>query len=102
VNLQNARCNNKVIPQHILYLSKFFCQFVMCKVSWIDTLYAWALFGTGGEIHSLILWTVRAVLYCFNFLYQQGLIYHYLGSHRLAEKMLRDAARIDPNSHQTW
>jgi len=31
-----------------------------------------------------------------------GLIYHYLGSHRLAEKMLRDAARIDPNSHQTW
>jgi len=32
----------------------------------------------------------------------QGLIYHYLGSQRLAEKTLRDAAKIDPNSHQTW
>ncbi|CAK9798302.1 Tetratricopeptide repeat protein 7B [Anthophora plagiata] len=31
-----------------------------------------------------------------------GLIYHYLGSQRLAEKTLRDAAKIDPNSHQTW
>lgn len=34
--------------------------------------------------------------------YLQGLIYHYLGSQRLAEKTLRDAAKIDPNSHQTW
>ncbi|KMQ92858.1 tetratricopeptide repeat protein 7b [Lasius niger] len=32
----------------------------------------------------------------------KGLIYHYLGSQRLAEKTLRDAAKIDPNSHQTW
>ncbi|KAG8035973.1 hypothetical protein G9C98_003100 [Cotesia typhae] len=31
-----------------------------------------------------------------------GLIYHYLGCQRLAEKTLRDAAKIDPNSHQTW
>lgn len=45
---------------------------------------------------------IPAVLYGFNFLYQQGLIYHYLASHRLAEKTLRDAARIDPASHQTW
>lgn len=36
------------------------------------------------------------------YLYFQGLIYHYLGSQRLAEKTLRDAAKIDPNSHQTW
>lgn len=35
-------------------------------------------------------------------MYLQGLIYHYLGSQRLAEKTLRDAAKIDPNSHQTW
>jgi hypothetical protein len=45
---------------------------------------------------------IVSVLYCFNFMYQQGLIYHYLGSHRLAEKTLREAARIDPASHQTW
>lgn len=32
----------------------------------------------------------------------QGLIHHYLGSQRLAEKTLREAAKIDPNSHQTW
>lgn len=31
-----------------------------------------------------------------------GLIYHYLGCQRLAEKTLRDAAKIDPNSHLTW
>lgn len=31
-----------------------------------------------------------------------GMIYHYLGSQRLAEKVLRDAAQMDPTSHQTW
>lgn len=31
-----------------------------------------------------------------------GLIYHYLGSQRLAEKVLRDAAKMDPTCHQTW
>lgn len=29
-------------------------------------------------------------------------MYHYLGSHRLAEKTLRDAARIDPHAPNTW
>ena len=33
---------------------------------------------------------------------EQGLVYHYLGSHRIAEKTLRDAARIDPTAHLTW
>lgn len=41
------------------------------------------------------------ILFCISD-YSQGLIYHYLGSQRLAEKTLRDAAKIDPNSHQTW
>lgn len=31
-----------------------------------------------------------------------GLTYYYLGYNRLAEKTLRDAARIDPNSFTTW
>ncbi|KAG8276607.1 Tetratricopeptide repeat protein 7B [Homalodisca vitripennis] len=31
-----------------------------------------------------------------------GLMYHYLGSHRLAEKTLRDAAKIDPHAPTTW
>lgn len=34
--------------------------------------------------------------------FYQGLVYHYLGCQRLAEKTLRDAAKINPNSHQTW
>jgi hypothetical protein len=42
----------------------------------------------------------------FNILYFifliQGLMYHYLGSHRLAEKTLRDAAKINPYSPETW
>lgn len=29
-------------------------------------------------------------------------MYHYLGSHRLAEKTLRDAAKINPYSPETW
>lgn len=29
-------------------------------------------------------------------------MYHYLGSHRLAEKTLRDAAKINPHSPETW
>lgn len=29
-------------------------------------------------------------------------MYHYLGSHRLAEKTLRDAAKIDPHAPTTW
>lgn len=46
---------------------------------------------------------ILAVLYHIYYtLCHQGLIYHYLGSQRLAEKTLRDAARIDPTSHQTW
>lgn len=32
----------------------------------------------------------------------QGLMYHYLGSHRLAEKTLRDAAKINPYAPETW
>lgn len=32
----------------------------------------------------------------------QGLMYHYLGSHRLAEKTLRDAAKINPCAPETW
>lgn len=35
-------------------------------------------------------------------LQQLGLIYHYLGSQRVAETTLRDACKIDPTSHQTW
>ncbi|CAB0019312.1 unnamed protein product [Nesidiocoris tenuis] len=31
-----------------------------------------------------------------------GLMYHYLGNQRMAEKTLRDAARIDPYSPTTW
>lgn len=29
-------------------------------------------------------------------------MYHYLGSDRLAEKTLRDAAKINPYSPETW
>lgn len=29
-------------------------------------------------------------------------MYHYLGNQRMAEKVLRDAARIDPHSPKTW
>ncbi|XP_008468236.1 tetratricopeptide repeat protein 7B-like [Diaphorina citri] len=29
-------------------------------------------------------------------------MYHYLGNQRLAEKTLRDAAKIDPHSPLTW
>jgi len=29
-------------------------------------------------------------------------MYHYLGSHRLAEKTLRDAAKINPYAPETW
>ncbi|XP_063224947.1 tetratricopeptide repeat protein 7B [Bacillus rossius redtenbacheri] len=31
-----------------------------------------------------------------------GLIYNYLGCHRLAEKILKDAAKMDPSEHHTW
>ncbi len=27
---------------------------------------------------------------------------HYFGSHRLAEKTLQDALKLDPYDHQTW
>lgn len=30
------------------------------------------------------------------------MVYHYLGWHRLAEKTLRDAAKIDPVAYLTW
>lgn len=29
-------------------------------------------------------------------------MYHYLGNHRLAEKTLREAAKIDPHAPTTW
>lgn len=29
-------------------------------------------------------------------------MYYYLGSHRLAEKTLRDAAKINPYAPETW
>lgn len=43
-------------------------------------------------------------MYCFMYfdLILQGLMYHYLGSHRLAEKTLRDAAKINPYAPETW
>lgn len=31
-----------------------------------------------------------------------ALMQHYFGSHRLAEKTLQDALRIDPFDHYTW
>lgn len=32
----------------------------------------------------------------------QGLMYHYLNNQRLAEKILRYAAKLDPWSSETW
>jgi len=30
------------------------------------------------------------------------MVFHYLGSHQLAEKTLRDAVRIDPMAENSW
>lgn len=69
----------------------------------IVTLHA-LIFMTLHKFHILVQYWIK--IYKSNIIsisdYLQGLIYHYLGSQRLAEKTLRDAAKIDPNSHQTW
>jgi Tfp pilus assembly protein PilF len=31
-----------------------------------------------------------------------ALMQHYFGSHRLAEKTLQDALKLDPHDHTTW
>ena len=32
----------------------------------------------------------------------QGVVLHYLGDDKLAEKILRDAINADPTSHASW
>lgn len=44
---------------------------------------------------------MQLYFYYSNFIIQ-GLMYHYLGSDRLAEKTLRDAAKINPYAPETW
>ena len=36
------------------------------------------------------------------FVLLQGLVFHYLGSHRLGEKTLRDAVPLDPMAEISW
>lgn len=56
---------------------------------------------------TIFIWIQLNISTCINYVYHftlfhLGLCHHHLGSQRLAEKILKDSAKIEPNNHTTW